>query len=659
MVDKSKYLDVFIEEARENLQGVNTVLLELEEKGFSEESMKVAYRVVHTIKGTAAVVGIEPISELAHVMEDLFGILVEQKKTPDKKLLNLLFRGADTIEKMIVQLEKDGTTDIKVDGLIAEMKKFEDLSAKSVEAESENGSAQGSNLALSLEQKKQVNDAIGAGKLVFEIVVTYEKKLKFKEGRAFQLVRRMSQIGSIITSSPAATEVKEEDDGITIILATQETAEEIGKAAKDVIGMEQVDTEMLMGFKEEEISPAGAKETCDASKTAESGTTSEKSSLNTGNTIRVKSRLLDQLLDLVGEIMINNIRINQIATDLKHRELKQTLQNNSRLMTEMQDIVLRTRMVPVDFIFKRFPRMVRDVSEESKKDVEFTMKGNDIEIDRSLLDEIGDALVHLLRNAVDHGIEPAEQRKSNGKPAKGTLVLSAFREQSSIVITVEDDGRGMDPVKIANKAVQKGLVTQEEVERMDEKKILSFVFLPGFSTAEKVTDISGRGVGLDVVKTKIEGLGGFVKLDTQVGKGTKFTLKLPPSMSIIRAMLVEVNHEKYAIPLENVRETVRVNMDQVVEVAHQGVFRLRDEVLPVLNIHSEFGGMIVEHKDMPAIIVEKNENSACLLVTRLIGQQEIVVKNLGRDLRSAGFFSGATILGDGKVAMILDVGAFI
>lgn len=658
MVDKSKYLDVFIEEARENLQGVNNVLLELEEKGFSEESMAVAYRVVHTIKGTAAVIGIEPISELAHVMEDLFGILVEQKKTPEKKLLNLLFRGADTIEKMIVQLEKEGTTDIKVDGLIAEMKKFQDMTAKNAETEKDNGmDNQGCSLVLDTEQKKLVNDAIGAGKLVYEVVVTYEKKLKFKEGRAFQLVRRLAQIGSVITTRPASTEVKEDDDSITILLATQENAEEVGKAAKDVIGMEQVDIEMLMGFKEDDAGSAEPAEAGEGAKTTE-GASSEKS-ISTGNTIRVKSKLLDQLLDLVGEIMINNIRINQIATDLKHRELKQTLQNNSRLMTEMQDIVLRTRMVPVDFIFKRFPRMVRDVSEESKKDVEFTMKGNDIEIDRSLLDEIGDSLVHLLRNAVDHGIEPAETRRANGKPAKGTLILSAFREQSSIVITVEDDGRGMDPAKIAKKAVQKGLVTQDEVDRMEEKKILSFVFLPGFSTAERVSDISGRGVGLDVVKTKIEGLGGFVKMDTKVGKGTKFTLKLPPSMSIIRAMLVEVNNEKYAIPLENVRETVRVNMDQVIEVAHQGVFRLRNEVLPVLNIHSEFGGLINEHRDMPAIIVEKNENSAVLVVSRLIGQQEIVVKNLGRDLRSAGFFSGATILGDGKVAMILDVGAFI
>ena len=275
MVDKSKYLDVFIEEARENLQGVNNVLLELEEKGFSEESMKVAYRVVHTIKGTAAVIGIESISELAHVMEDLFGILVEQKKTPEKKLLNLLFRGADTIEKMIVQLEKDGTTDIKVDGLIAEMKKFQDLASKPGAVKEEQKEEQGGNLPLSTEQKKQVNDAIGSGKLVYEIVVTYEKNLKFKEGRAFQLVRRMSQMGTLITSKPLATEVKEDDDGMTLVLATQENAEAIAIAAKDIIGMEQVDTEMLMGFKEEESITAVTQDTCEATRTSE-GSSSEK-----------------------------------------------------------------------------------------------------------------------------------------------------------------------------------------------------------------------------------------------------------------------------------------------------------------------------------------------------------------------------------------------
>jgi two-component system chemotaxis sensor kinase CheA len=355
--------------------------------------------------------------------------------------------------------------------------------------------------------------------------------------------------------------------------------------------------------------------------------------------------------------MINNIRINQIAVDLRHRELKQTLQNNSRLMGELQDVVLRTRMVQVDFIFKRFPRIVRDMAQSNNKEIDFVMRGNDIEIDRSLLDEIGDALVHLLRNAADHGIEQKEDRVAKGKKPQGTIILSAFQEQGNVVITVEDDGKGMDIKKITAKAIQKGLITAEEAERMDDRSKLQFVFLPGFSTADKVSDLSGRGVGMDVVKTKIEHMGGFVRLDTESGKGSKITLKLPPSMSIIRAMLVEVNSEKYAIPLENVRETVRVPMTAIHEIADRGVFKLRNEVLPILNIHCEFGGLAEQMtREMPAIIVEKNDNRACLIVSRLIGQQEIVVKNLGKDLRQTGYFSGATILGDGKVAMILDVG---
>jgi two-component system chemotaxis sensor kinase CheA len=260
---------------------------------------------------------------------------------------------------------------------------------------------------------------------------------------------------------------------------------------------------------------------------------------------------------------------------------------------------------------------------------------------------------------VDHGIEEKQDRIAKGKKPQGTIILSAFQEQGNVVITVEDDGKGMDVKKITAKAVSKGLLSAEEAERMDDRSKLQFIFLPGFSTAEKVSALSGRGVGMDVVKTKIESLGGTVRLDSTWGKGSKITLKLPPSMSIIRAMLVEVNSEKYAIPLENVRETVRVPMDAIHYIADNGVFKLRDEVLPILNIHDEFGGGKDFVREMPAIIVEKTENRACLLVSRLIGQQEIVVKNLGKDLRQTGFFSGATILGDGRVAMILDVGAFI
>jgi two-component system chemotaxis sensor kinase CheA len=382
--------------------------------------------------------------------------------------------------------------------------------------------------------------------------------------------------------------------------------------------------------------------------------------LTKAETIRVKSKLLDQLLDLVGEIMISNIRVNQIAIDLKHRELKQVLKNAERLIGELQDTVLGMRMVPVDHIFKRFPRMVRDMAKEGKKEVRFEIMGNDIEIDRSLLDEIGDILVHLLRNAVDHGIESEKDRKDNGKKSRGNIRLTAFREQSNIVITIEDDGRGLNIKGILEKALRNNVITEEEMEGLEEKQALNLAFHPGISTASRVTEISGRGVGLDVVKNKIEALGGTVRLETEQRIGTKFTLKLPPSMSIISAMLVEVNNENYAIPLENVSETTKVTEKEVHEFAESGMFRLREEILPLLNIHSDFGGGTGSFEvDMPVIIVEKDDERAGLIVTRFIGQQEIVVKNLSKDLRHSKYFSGATILGDGNVALILDVGALI
>jgi two-component system chemotaxis sensor kinase CheA len=317
-------------------------------------------------------------------------------------------------------------------------------------------------------------------------------------------------------------------------------------------------------------------------------------------------------------------------------------------------------MVPVDHIFKRFPRMVRDMAKDKKKDINFEIVGNDIEIDRSLLDEIGETLIHLLRNAVDHGCESEDERKANKKKTRCHVKLSAYREQSNIVITVEDDGRGIDIKKIVAKAIENGIVKEEEATNLEEKQAFMLAFNPGISTAQKVTEISGRGVGLDVVKNKIEGLGGTVRLESNPDAGTKFTMKLPPSMSIISAMLVEVNQENYAIPLENVSETTKVSTTDVHEFAKSGVFRLREEILPLLNVHSDFGGDLNSFKEeMPVIIVEKDEERAGLIVTRFIGQQEIVVKNLSRDLRHAKYFSGATILGDGNVALILDVGALI
>lgn len=642
-MERSMYVDVFIEEARENLQTINSTLLAMEEGGFDEELMNNAFRALHTIKGTAAVVGVEPIAEVTHVLEDLADQLRNHHCAPDKEIMDILFKGADTIEKMVDQLDEKGTVNISAKKLISRVKK--QLSVMD-----------GPDLVVEGVQQlgKECSDAVvrdeaPLAKGSMEIEIAFEEGLQLREVRAFQVERLLGERGKVLTTEPSLERIDDHVPSVLFAFTAKGNVDELIEEVKGITGIASV-TCRQMGME------GCAAETADVSTEVNR---SERSLGSTGSTIRVKSKLLDQLLDLVGEIMINNIRINQISNDIKNRELKQTLQNNARLMGELQDIVLRTRMVQVDFIFKRFPRMVRDIASNLGKEVEFTINGNDIEIDRGLLDEIGDALVHLLRNAVDHGIEPKESRIAAGKNPIGKVVLTAYQEQSNVVITVEDDGKGMDPHKIIKKALDKGLITEDEASCMDERTALHLVFLPGFSMAEKVTDISGRGVGMDVVRTKIEGMGGFIRVDSVLGQGSKMTLKLPPSMSIIRAMLVEVNGEKYAIPLENVRETVKVSTSSIYEVASKGVFRLREEILPVFNVQAEFGERTERPKDMPAIIVEKNESRACLLVSRLIGQQEIVVKGLGKDLRMNGYFSGATILGDGKVAMILDVGAFI
>jgi two-component system chemotaxis sensor kinase CheA len=673
-MDNSQYLDVFIEESRENLQSLNSMLLSLEEKGFDEESMNEAFRAMHTLKGTAGVIGIPPIQELAHVMEDLFDVLRKRKEKPAQPVTELLFTGVDMIEHMLEELEVSGSTQTSIKDLAARIEAAIEVPA----APSAAPVAEESNedeLVIDPEELVRIRDVLPEGARPVVLNIAWAPNLKFKEGRAYQVSKAIAPLSSLLASSPDMAEVSDSDEGLILLLGTTADDAALLEPVRNVTGVATValhpvdlsdkkaapspdegdaprDAPSAAPIEQSHEAPAEVQE-----KNGESGE-EKKAAMSNSSSIRVKSKLLDKLLDLVGEIMINNIRINQIANDLKNRELKQTLQNNSRLMGEMQDIVLRTRMVQVDFIFKRFPRIVRDLSLANGKEVDFIMKGTDIEIDRSLLDDIGDALVHLLRNAVDHGIESKEERVAKGKSPRGTIILSAFQEQSNIIITVEDDGRGMDLERIVSKAISKGLVKPEEIERMDDRAKMQFVFLPNFSTAEKVSDISGRGVGMDVVKTKIEGLGGFIRLDSSFGKGCKITLKLPPSMSIIRAMLIEVNEEKYAIPLENVRETVRVPMSAIHAVIDRGMFQLRDEVLPVLNIRSEFGSPGYAADEMPAVIVEKNDSRACLLVSRLIGQQEIVVKNLGKDLRQTGYFSGATILGDGKVAMILDVGAF-
>jgi two-component system chemotaxis sensor kinase CheA len=691
-LDQKKYQELFIEEAKELLFNLNDALLTLETEHDNIEVINEAFRLIHTVKGTAKILNINSIGELAHVTEDLLDNIKTKKMAVNQDMIDILFESTDHLTKMVTELASEGEVTYECDEFVNRIKEMINTGESTTEITNVELSQ---DIDLNDEQKTAFSKAKDEGFNIYLMAIKLNDNCKLKEGRIFQVFRELDTIGDVITSVPGKKDVNEQTTSINILLATSSALEEAEAKAKGVSKIEEASGTVIETLED----------LANNKKTEEKVKTSKKS-LSISDTVRVKSQYLDNLLDLVGELMISEIRVKQIAEDINHKDLKQFLKNNDRLIGEVQDHILRMRMVPIDHIFKRFPRMVRDISKEMEKEIEFQMEGNDIEIDRSLLDDVSDSVMHLLRNSIDHGIESTKERNKSNKKPEGSLVLKTYQEQSSIVIVIIDDGRGINPENIVAAAIKKGLITKDKANSLDEKEKLDLAFLPGLSTAKTVSEVSGRGVGLDVVNEKIHQLGGTVRIESYPGMGTKVIVKLPPSMAIIRAMLLEVNQQKYAIPLENIIETIRIDSEEIHNIAATGIFRLRDEVLHIQNLLTEFGAnggnggyggnnnfsipkiQIQDNSDngiggsvgkgttngngasngndanngnsqMSCIIVEKNGTRAGLIVNRLIGQQEIVIKNLGAHMRKVGWFSGATILGDGKVAMILDVEAFL
>jgi two-component system chemotaxis sensor kinase CheA len=386
----------------------------------------------------------------------------------------------------------------------------------------------------------------------------------------------------------------------------------------------------------------------------------EEKALKGTTSIRISIQNLENLMNLVGELVINKSRLVQIGQDSEIAELTEALGHIDRLTTDLQDEVLKMRMVPTRYIFNRFPRMVRDLARAEGKEVEFIIIGWDIELDRTVLDEISEPLVHLLRNSIDHGLEKPDARKKAGKPRKGTIKLVAVREKNSVKVSVEDDGKGIDPDVIRNKAIEKGLVDSKKAETLTKQECIHLLFLPGFSTSKKVTSVSGRGVGMDVVKTKTESLGGMIEMDSEPGKGSKTVLTLPLTMAIIRALLIRLGTETYALPISLVLETGKISRSQTKTVHGKDVVILRDEVVPLVNLHDVFQvEKPLESEELTVVFVERGETKLGLIVDYLIGQQEIVIKPLGKVFQNIKGVAGATILGDGRVALILDVATLI
>lgn len=638
-MELSQYGELFLSESREHLSAINHLLLALEADAGSREAVEGVFRAVHTIKGMSATMGYRVVADLAHEMENLLDGVRRGRVRSDGELIDLLLAASDALERSIEMAVEEGDEEANFAPLLDRLRAAAGAGADATAAS-----------AVPQPQADVAPSAPGGavveGVLAVRFVVSPQSPLPGV--RAFMATRRARDLGELseLTPSEAAMQEPGFSGTVRFLLRTERPAEEIRAALESVGEIDRVDAEPHR--------LAAAAERDDGGVAREGG-----AAVRVRN-VRVDLRRLDALMNGVGELVIVRDRLRRLAVGSAD-EMAEAVDQASRLIGELQDEIMRARMAPVEGVFDRFPRLVRDAARGLGKQVDFVIDGRDIELDRSMLDEIGDPLVHLLRNSLDHGIEPPAERRAAGKPETGTLRLVAARERSRVIIRVEDDGRGIQRERVLDKAVSVGLVRPEEAAGMPDEEVYRLLTQAGFSTAERITDVSGRGVGLDVVATRVRALGGMLDIHSEPGQGTAFTLQLPLTLAIARALLVRLGEETYALPLTHVGETVQLEPDQIRTVKGRTVALLRDEVIPLIDLRSVLhrSDARPESAKRPAVVLEVGEQRVGVEVDRLLGQQEIVVKQFDATAGTLRLFSGATILSDGRPALILDAGSVV
>lgn len=685
-MDMNQYLDIFVEESREHLQHLNASLLELEKDTQNKNVLNEIFRVAHTLKGMSGTMGYTKMQKLTHDMEDVLDALRNNRVKVTSDMVDVLFQCLDALEtyvNTIVASGKEGESEFKdiIEALADILKggsarKKENTAAAEVKSSAPEAEAQaGDKTSVELNQYdiSVIQKALESGMNVFQIHVRFDKGCLLKAARAFIVFQILEKNSEVIKSIPKVEDIEDErfDYEFTVVVITKLGAAFFEKEINSVAEITGVDvtalTASLLGIeiaatKQEAVKAVSAesdsKPDADRNNTAKVAQEAKKVQ-KTGKTVRVDIDRLDVLMNLVSELIIIKTRLDDISNTKENASYTESIEYLERITTSLHDAVMKVRMVPVETVFNRFPRMIRDIARDLDKDIELHMSGEETELDRTVIDEIGDPLIHILRNSADHGLETSEQRLQIGKTAVGNIYLRAYQDGNNVVIEVEDDGRGIDTARVRKKIVEKGLESQEMVNSFSEQEVIAFLFKPSFSTADKVTDLSGRGVGLDVVKTKIEALGGIVEVETQKGKGSKFIIRLPLTLAIIQALLVKIGSEKYAIPLNSIREIDNVKFSDVKMVRNQEVIMLRDMVIPLVRLDQTLGVTDSipdsKKKHMTVVIVKKGDKLSAFTVDSLIGQQEIVIKSLGKVLAGVRCIAGATILGDGNVALIVDV----
>lgn len=664
-MDMNQYMQIFIEESQENLQGLNDNLLKLEKDPNDLGILNEIFRIAHTLKGMSGTMGYTKMQNLTHNAENVLSEIRTGEIKVTSNLIDILFSSLDALENYVDEIiNTGGEGHEEYNDLIVSLNDIlgnEEVVVEDTKAKEETKS--GAQVQLPDAQQNVVLEAQRQALNVYSIEISLETTCVLKSARAFIIFRELESIGEVIHSIPPVEDIEDEkfEHDFEVVLITSHMEDSVKDVLMSVIEVKSVNITQVVVTEEEVVSVPVVQSVETNQGETDTDSKQNNSRQKAGKTVRVDIDRLDSLMNLVSELIIVKTQLEGISAeetaDVTYTESVEYLE---RVTTSLHDAVMKVRMVPVEIVFNRFPRMIRDISRKLNKDMELVMSGEETELDRTVIDEIGDPLIHLLRNAADHGLETTEERVKLGKPKQGTIDLQAYQDGNNVVIEVDDDGKGIDIEKIRKSAVQKGVVDGALAANMSEQEVLELLFTPSFTTSEKITDVSGRGVGLDVVKSKIAALGGHIEVKTVLGKGSKFIVRLPLTLAIIQALMVQLGDEKYAIPLSTIQNIEDINVADIQYVQKQEIIVLRDDVIPIVRLHQL---LEVEGKDqeetLMIVIVRKGDKQVGFVIDELIGQQEIVIKSLGKYLSGIKMIAGATILGNGEVALILDINTLI
>lgn len=681
-MDTNQYLEVFIDESNEHLQSCSESLLVLEQNPDNIEIVNDIFRNAHTLKGMSATMGFEDIADLTHKMENVLDAIRNHRIQVTAELLDVVFESVDHLEEMVSDISNGGDGKKDVTQTVEKLKRLE--SGESIE-NIETVVATPSETVTEVAESKLIFDdfeqtvleqSMEQGFSAYEINISLREDCLLKAARVYMVFEILEKLGEVIKSTPTVEKLEEEkfDTDFSVAFVTKENQDDLKQklmkvSEVDVVNVQPVQLkkmEMPSDIEEKKVEEVAAVETPKPTPTKATPTKTEAPKTvknnNASKTIRVNIERLDILMNLFEELVIDRGRLQSISMELNHNELNDTVERMTRVSGDLQNIILNMRMVPVETVFNRFPKMVRQLSRDLKKKINLEIIGAETELDRTVIDEIGDPLVHLIRNALDHGIESPEERLTAGKPETGSVELRAYHSGNHVFIEIEDDGAGIDRERVLQKAISKGVVTEEASHSMTDNQINELILASGFSTAEVISDVSGRGVGLDVVKSTIESLGGSISIESEHGKGSLFSIQLPLTLSIISVMLVEIEKEVYAVPLSSIIETSIIKRSDILNAHNQKVIDFRGKVVPLVFLDEIFEVPREDHEDdgfLSVVLVRKGDRIAGLVVDSFIGQQEIVLKSLGNYLTNVFAISGATILGNGQVALIVDCNALI